>query len=71
MQHVVYLDMDMKLGIIRGDLSKTFIARENEIYADSKDKEKKKKHTKILKKKSRKSSCKDLFEDFHSVDLIG
>ena len=71
MQHVVYSNMDMKLGIIRGDLSKTFIARENEIYADSKDKEKKKKSTKILKKKSRKNSCNDLFEDFHSVDLIG
>ena len=71
MQHVVYSNMDMKFGIISGDLSKTFFARENEIYADSKDKEKKKKSTKILKKKSKKSSRKDLFENFHSVDLIG
>ena len=71
MQHVVYLNMGMKLGIIRGELSRTFVARENEIYADSKDKEKKKKSTKALKKKSKKSRCKDLFEDFHSIDLIG
>ena len=61
----------MKLGIYRGDLSKTFIAREKEIYANSKDKEKKKKRRKNFKKKSSKSSYNGLFEDFHSVDLIG
>ena len=61
----------MKLGINRSELSKTFIAREKEIYADSKDKEKKKKRKKNFKKKSSKSSYKGLFEDFHSVDLIG
>ena len=63
--------MDMKLGINRSELSKTFIAREKEIYANSKDKEKKKKRGENFKKKSSKSSYKGLFEDFHSVDLIG
>ena len=63
--------MDMKLGINRGDLSKAFIAREKEIHADSKDKEKKKQRKKNFKKKSQKNSYKSLFEDFHSVDLIG
>ena len=61
----------MKLGINRSELSKTFIAREKEIYANSKDKEKKKKRRRNFKKKSSKSSYKGLFEDFHSVDLIG
>jgi len=63
--------MDIKLGINRGDLSKTFIAREKEIHADSKDKEKKKQRKKNFKKKSQKNSHRSLFEDFHSVDLIG
>ena len=41
MQQVVKLTMDMKLGINRSDLSNAFIRREQEISADSKDKEKK------------------------------
>ena len=61
----------MKLGINRSDLSNAFITREKEIYADSKDKEKKKRSTKNLKKKSRKDSCKSIFENFHSIDLLG
>ena len=61
----------MKLGINRGDLSNTFIAREKEIHADSKDKEKKKQRRKNFKKKSNKNSFKGLFEDFHSIDVIG
>ena len=63
--------MDMKLGIARSDLSKAFIRREQEIYADSKDKEKKKQKAKIVKKKSNKSDFKDLFENFHSIDFLG
>ena len=61
----------MKLGTINNELSKAFIAREKEIFADSRDREKKKRSTKVLKKKSTKVSYKSLFEDFHSVDLIG
>ena len=34
--------MDMKLGINRNNLSNAFITRDKEIYADTKDKEKKK-----------------------------
>ena len=71
MQQVVNLAMDMKLGINRSDLSSAFITREKEIYADSKDKEKKKRSTKILKKKSNKDSYKSIFEHFHSIDILG
>ena len=46
----------MKLGINRRDLSNAFVTREKEIYADAKDKEKKKQKAKILKKKSNKDS---------------
>jgi len=63
--------MDMKLGIARSDLSKAFIRREQEIYADSKDKEKKKQPKKTFKKKSSKDSYKGVFENFHSIDLLG
>ena len=63
--------MDMKLGIARSDLSNAFIRREKEIYADAKDKEKKKQKTKILKKKSNKDGFKSVFENFHSIDLLG
>ena len=63
--------MDMKLGISRSDLSNAFITREKEIYADTKDKEKKKRTTKILKKKSNKDCFKSIFEDFHSIDQLG
>lgn len=63
--------MDMKLGINRSDLSNAFITREKEIYADPKDKEKKKRSTKFLKKKSDKDGYKNIFENFHSIDLIG
>ena len=63
--------MDMKLGISRSDLSNAFITREKEIYADTKDKEKKKRTTKILKKKSKKDGFKSIFENFHSIDLLG
>ena len=63
--------MDMKLGINRSDLSTAFIRREQEISADSKDKEKKKQRKKTVKKKSGKDSRKGIFENFHSVDLLG
>ena len=63
--------MDMKLGITRSDLSNAFIRREKEIYADAKDKEKKKQKAKILKKKSNKDGLKSIFENFHSIDLLG
>ena len=71
MQKVVNLIMDMKLGINRSDLSNAFIRREQEISADSKDKEKKKQRKKTVKKKSGKDSRKGIFENFHSVDLLG
>jgi len=61
----------MKIGINRSDLSNAFITREKEIYADSKDKEKKKRSTKILKKKSDKDCYNSIFENFHSIDLLG
>ena len=61
----------MKLGITRSDLSNAFLTREKEIFADSKDKEKKKRSTKNLKKKSRKDNYKSIFENFHSIDLLG
>tara|TARA_B100000287_G_scaffold364065_1_gene358088 strand:- start:391 stop:606 length:216 start_codon:yes stop_codon:yes gene_type:complete len=70
-QQVVNLAMDMKLGINRGDLSNAFIRREKEISADSKDKEKKKQPKKTFKKKSSKDSYKGVFENFHSIDLLG
>ena len=63
--------MDMKLGINRRDLSNAFVTREKEIYADAKDKEKKKQKATILKKKSNKDSFKSIFENFHSIDLLG
>ena len=63
--------MDMKLGINRRGLSNAFVTREKEIYADAKDKEKKKKKEKILKNKSNKDSFKSIFENFHSIDLLG
>ena len=63
--------MDMKFGINKANLSNAFIARDKEIFADSKDKEKKKRSTKVLKKKSTKVSYNSFFEDFHRVDLIG
>ena len=61
----------MKLGINRSDLSNAFITREKEIYADAKDKEKKKQTTKILKKKSNKDGFKSIFENLHIIDLLG
>ena len=63
--------MDMKLGIARSDLSNAFIRREKEIYADAKDKEKKKQKAKILKKKPNKDNFKNVFENFHSIDFLG
>ena len=63
--------MDMKLGIARNNLSNAFIRREQEINADSKDKEKKKQKAKILKKKSNKDDIKNIFENFHSIDFLG
>ena len=63
--------MDMKLGINRRDLSNAFVTREKEIYADAKDKEKKKQKAKTLKKKSNQDSFKSIFENFHSIDLLG
>ena len=61
----------MKLGINRRDLSNAFVTREKEIYADAKDKKKKKQKAKILKNKSNKDSFKSIFENFHSIDLLG
>ena len=63
--------MDMKLGINRSGLSNAFIRREQGISADSKDKEKKKQRKKTVKKKSDKDSYKGIFENFHSIDLLG
>ena len=63
--------MDMKLGINRSDLSNAFIRREKEILADSKDKEKKKQPQKKIRKKTSKDSYKGIFENFHSIDLLG
>ncbi len=54
--------MNMKLGIVRSDLSNAFIRREKEIYADAKDKEKKKQKAKILKKKSNKDNFKNILK---------
>ena len=63
--------MDIKLGIKRSDLPNAFIRREKEIYADAKDKEKKKQKAKILKKKSNKDNFKNIFENFHGIDFLG
>ena len=63
--------MIMKLDIDNADVPKPFIAGHKKIFADSEDREKKKRSTKVLKKKSTKVSYKSLFEDFHRVDLIG
>ena len=65
------MPMEIKLGINRSDLSNAFVRREKEISADSKDKEKKKQRKKTVKKKSGKDSRKGIFENFHSVDLLG
>ena len=61
----------MKLGISRSDLSNAFVTSEKKINADAKDKEKKKQKAKILKKKSNKDGFKNIFENFHSIDLLG
>ena len=63
--------MDIKPGITRSDLSKAFLQREKEINANSSDKEKKKKKEKIAKKKPSKQSSQSIFENFHSIDLLG
>ena len=61
----------MKLGISRSDLSNAFVTSEKKINADAKDKEKKKQKAKILKKKSNQDGFKSVFENFHSIDLLG
>lgn len=63
--------MEMVLGINKNVLSKAFIEREREIYADSKDKEKKRKKKNFSKKKFIKDKQNNIFENFHSIDLIG
>ena len=63
--------MEMVLGINKNVLSKAFIEREREIYADSKDKEKKRKKRNFSRKKFIKNKQNDIFENFHSIDLIG
>ena len=66
--------MEMVLGINKNVLSKAFIEREREIYADSKDKEKKRKKRKkrnFFKKNFIKDKQNNIFENFHSIDLIG
>ena len=63
--------MEMVSGINKNVLSKTFIEREREIYADSKDKEKKRKKRNFSKKKFIKDKQNNIFENFHSIDLIG
>ena len=63
--------MDLKFDINRINLSNAFIARDKEIFADSKDREKKKRNTRVIKKKPTKINCKLMFEEFHSVDFIG
>ena len=63
--------MDMKLGKINNELSKALMLRDKEIFAESQDREKKKKRKKFVKKKSHKGDFKSLFEDFHSIDLLG
>jgi len=63
--------MEMVLGINKNVLSKAFIEREREIYADSKDKEKKRKKKNFSRKKFIKDKQNNIFENFHSIDLIG
>ena len=63
--------MEMVSGINKNFLSKAFIEREREIYADSKDKEKKRKKRNFSKKKFIKDKQNNIFENFHSIDLIG
>tara|TARA_B100001121_G_C18426015_1_gene496940 strand:- start:149 stop:340 length:192 start_codon:yes stop_codon:yes gene_type:complete len=63
--------MEMVLGINKNVLSKAFIEREREIYADSKDKEKKRKKRNFSKKNFIKDKQNNIFENFHSIDLIG
>ena len=63
--------MEMVLGINKNVLSKAFIEREREIYADSKDKEKKRKMRNFSKKNFIKDKQNNIFENFHSIDLIG
>ena len=63
--------MDMKLGTINKELSKAFMARDKEIFAEAQNREKKKKRKNVLKKKSHKGDFKSLFEDFHSIDFLG
>ena len=63
--------MEMVLGINKNVLSKAFIEREREIYADSKDKEKKRKKRNFSRKKFIKDKQNNIFENFHSIDLIG
>lgn len=63
--------MEMVLGINKNVLSKAFIEREREIYADSKDKEKKRKKRNFFKKNFIKDKQNNIFENFHSIDLIG
>ena len=63
--------MEMVLGINKNLLSKAFIEREREIFADSKDKEKKRKKRNFSRKKFIKDKQDDIFENFHSIDLIG
>ena len=61
----------MKLGTINNEISKAFMARDKEIFAEFQDREKKKKRKKVLKKKLNKGDLRSLFEDFHSIDLLG
>ena len=63
--------MEMVSGINKNVLSKAFIEREREIYADTKDKEKKRKKRNFSKKKFIKGKQNNIFENFHSIDLIG
>ena len=63
--------MEMVSGINKNVLSKAFIEREREIYADSKDKEKKRKKKNFSRKKFIKDKQNNIFENFHSIDLIG
>ena len=63
--------MEMVLGINKNVLSKAFIEREREIYADSKDKEKKRKKRNFSKKNFIKDKQNNIFENFHSIDIIG
>ena len=63
--------MEMVSGINKNVLSKAFIEREREIYADSKDKEKKRKKRNFSRQKFIKDKQNNIFENFHSIDLIG